>query len=145
LKYRNAPEIGLALGKMYGHDLMATHRKAFDLIIPVPLHISKKRKRGYNQSAEFGKGLAEILGIECSDEIMRRVAATETQTRKSRLHRWENVEDVFEVANIQLVQNRQILLVDDVVTTGATLEACGHKLISAGCKSLSIACIAATQ
>lgn len=146
LKYKNEPELGTALGRMYGHDLLrADYKDQFDLIIPVPLHSSRKRKRGYNQSEKFGTGLGEVLGIPCSDSYMKRQVMTETQTRKSKLNRWENVNAVFKVTHLEAVQHKRILLVDDVVTTGATLEACGQALMDAGCSELSIACIASTQ
>jgi ComF family protein len=146
LKYKNLPEVGVALGRMYGHDLLrAGYGEKFDLIIPVPIHSSRRRKRGYNQSEEFGKGLAEVLGVPCRDNLMERVVRTGTQTRKSRLNRWQNVSSVFSVTHPAGIENRKILLVDDVVTTGATLEACGQALIDAGCGELSIACIASTQ
>lgn len=146
LKYKDQPELGLALGRMYGHDLAAAnYRQEFDLIVPVPLHVSRKRNRGYNQSEEFGKGLGESLGIECSDRVVRRRISTSTQTRKSKLRRWENVKDVFEVLRPERVKGRRILLVDDVVTTGATLEACGTALLSAKPADLSIVCIASAQ
>ena len=88
------------------------------------------------------KGLSEVLGIPFSDEIMERKIKTETQTRKTKLNRWQNVTEVFQVKNFDSVQNKNILLVDDVVTTGATLEACGNCLLNAGCSTLSLACIA---
>jgi ComF family protein len=146
LKYQNQPELGNTLGRMYGYDLAgANYKNRFDLIIPVPLHASKKRRRGYNQSEEFGIGLAEVLEIACSDTFMKRVIKTETQTRKSRLNRWENVSEVFQVTKPEKIKGQRVLLVDDVVTTGATLEACGRVLLDAGCRELSIACIASTQ
>jgi ComF family protein len=146
LKYKNLPELGNTLGRIYGYDLVqANYKHEFDLIIPVPLHISRKRKRGYNQSEEFGKGLSEMLEIPCSDEFVKRVIKTKTQTRKSRLNRWENVSEVFNVIKPEAIKDKRILLVDDVVTTGATLEACGQVLVGAGCKDLSIACIASAQ
>jgi ComF family protein len=146
LKYKNQPELGVSLGRMYGQDLAsANFREKFDLIVPIPLHNSRRRKRGYNQSEEFGKGLSEVLGIPCSDKFVMRVLKTETQTRRSRLSRWKNVKEVFEVVAPDQIQNKRILLVDDVVTTGATLEACGQVLVNAGCSELSIACIASTQ
>ncbi len=146
LKYKNQPELGVALGRMYGQDLLeAEYVSEFDLIVPVPLHSSRKRNRGYNQSEEFGKGLAEILATECSDKLMRRRIGTETQTRKSKLNRWENVRQVFDVSRPERVEGKRILLVDDVVTTGATLEACGRSLLGAGTRELSIACIASAQ
>jgi ComF family protein len=146
LKYKNLPELGVALGRMYGQDLLhAGYKDRFDLIVPVPLHSTKKRRRGYNQSEEFGKGLSEVLGVPCYDHFMKRAVKTDTQTRKSRLHRWQNVSEVFQVVKGNEIENRKILLVDDVVTTGATLEACGQALINARCGDLSIACIASTQ
>lgn len=146
LKYKNQPELGVSLGRMYGHDLADSGFKGkFDLIIPVPLHTSRLRRRGYNQSEKFGKGLSEILEIPCSDEYVKRLIKTETQTRRSKLNRWKNVSEVFHVNNPEAIKEKRLLLVDDVVTTGATLEACGQALLNAGCRELSIACIASTQ
>jgi ComF family protein len=143
LKYKQQPELGVMLGNLYGDRLAEAGLKtAFDLIIPVPLHSSRRRKRGYNQSAKFAEGLAQMLGIPFSDDIMERKIKTETQTRKTKLNRWQNVNEVFEVSKLDWVQNKNILLVDDVVTTGATLEAAGDCLLQAGCSTLSIACIA---
>jgi ComF family protein len=146
LKYKHQPEIGETLGRVYGQDLLeANFKNSFDLIVPVPLHISRRRIRGYNQSEEFGKGLSQILEVPCEDTHLRRSARTETQTDKTKLSRWENVSKIFHVVDSAPLSEKRILLVDDVVTTGATLEACGRALIQAGCKELSIACIAATQ
>lgn len=146
LKYKQQPELGEMLGRVYGNDLLhADFGDAFDLIVPVPLHHSRKKIRGYNQSEEFGKGLSQMLGPPCDDTCMKRAAKTETQTHKTKISRWENVNSVFQVVNPIQVFDRRILLVDDVVTTGATLEACGRALLDAGCRELSIACIAAAQ
>jgi ComF family protein len=146
LKYKNQPEIGVQLGRVYGTDLIdENYKDQFDLIVPVPLHPSRRRKRGYNQSEEFGKGLSEILEIPCTEKFLKRIKETSTQTRKSKLNRWENVSDVFECHELHELKGKRVLLVDDVVTTGATLEACGEKLLRAGCGEISIACIAATQ
>ncbi len=146
LKYKQQPELGEMLGRVYGKDLFeAAFSESFDLIVPVPLHISRRRIRGYNQSEKFGKGLSQILDVPCDDTYMTRAARTETQTHKSKLSRWENVSRIFQVVDPSTISDRRILLVDDVVTTGATLEACGQALLSAGCRELSIACIAATQ
>lgn len=146
LKYKNQPEIGVQLGRVYGADLVAEkYKDQFDVIVPVPLHPSKRKKRGYNQSEEFGKGLSEVLEIPCTEKFLKRIKATSTQTRKSKLSRWENVSAVFEVQQEEELKGKRVLLVDDVVTTGATLEACGQKLLKAGCGDVSIACIAATQ
>jgi ComF family protein len=146
LKYRNKPELGRLLGKVYGQELLRSgFQGKFDLIIPVPLHITKKKRRGYNQSEEFGIGLSESLDIPCSDNYLERIYKTSTQTRKTRLKRWENIKDVFALKDQAAIKGKRILLVDDVVTTGATLEAVGKVLLDAGCEELSIGCIAATQ
>jgi ComF family protein len=143
LKYNNRPEIGIRMGHLYGLELMESGMGSeFDVIIPVPLHASRMRKRGYNQSAKFAEGLSEALNIGWEESISLRMNATNTQTRKGRTDRWNNVKDAFSVAAIEKVVDKRILLVDDVITTGATLEACGSHLITSGCSSLSIACIA---
>jgi ComF family protein len=142
LKYKNHPEIGVLLGELYGTKLAPTLQKTIDLILPVPLHPSRLRRRGYNQSGKFAEGLSTILSVPYSDELICRKIKTLTQTRKSKLQRWENVEDVFAIQAPQEIVGRHILLVDDVITTGATIEACGQMLFDGGCNSLSIACIA---
>jgi ComF family protein len=143
LKYRNHPEIGEALGRAYGDKMRETNQfQELDIIIPVPLHPSRKRKRGYNQSARFASGLSEKLGVPFSDDLMARRIVTGTQTLKTKLTRWESMSGVFSVKESAAIHNKNILLVDDVVTTGSTLEACAEPLLRAGCKALSIACIA---
>ena len=143
LKYRNQPEIGVSLGRMYAEKLIeAGLQNAWDLIIPIPLHESRRRKRGYNQSAKFAEGLSERLHIPFGDNLMVRKTKTATQTRKSKLNRWENVESVFAVNPTYKLSHHKILLVDDVITTGATIEACGQVLLQSGVQHLSIACIA---
>jgi ComF family protein len=143
LKYKNHADLGIALGNVYAERMMESRlQEMFDIIIPVPLHPTRKRKRGYNQSAMFAEGLSEKLEIPFSDELVQRKIKTETQTQKTKLHRWENVSEVFEVINVNSIKSKKVLLVDDVVTTGATLEACGNQLLAANCSALSIACIA---
>jgi len=143
LKYRNHPEIGVVLGKMYGEKLQEFgYHRQWDLIIPIPLHTARARKRGYNQSGKFAEGLSEKLHVPFSERALKRNRKTETQTKKSKLKRWENVETVFEVMMPEEISNQRILLVDDVVTTGATIEACVSVLLGAGCREVSIACIA---
>jgi ComF family protein len=141
LKYNNRPEVGIKLGKLYGKELKENGIDQFDLIIPVPLHESRKQKRGYNQSAKFAEGLSESLNVAWDETISFRKIRTETQTRKNKTERWDNVKDVFSISHPDQIKNRHILLVDDVITTGATIEACGRQLLDCGCV-LSIACIA---
>lgn len=146
LKYNNHPEVGVRLGKLYGKDLMDTgFNNQFDLIIPIPLHKSRKRKRGYNQSAKFAEGLSQSLQIPWDENVVLRKTKTTTQTRKTKIERWENVKDVFVVHQPESIIGKRILLVDDIITTGATLEACGQYLLNEGCATLSIACIAEAQ
>lgn len=146
LKYNNKPEVGVKLGAHYGEELARCgYQNEFDVIIPVPLHPTRKRKRGYNQSEKFAEGLSNSLGIPWDKSISVRKLSTLTQTKKSKQERWENVESVFDIDAVEKIKSQRVLLVDDVITTGATLEACGQHLISHGCKELSIACIAEAQ
>lgn len=143
LKYRGQSDLGVALGRLAGHELRqrGIHERV-DLIVPVPLPEKRRRVRGYNQSERFARGLAEVLQIPCSDTAMRCVQKTQSQTRRGKLQRWLNVKDSFDVTQPDFIAGQRILLVDDVITTGATVEACGVVLLSAGCKEISVACIA---
>ena len=142
-KYRNRPQIGNMLGRLAGRQLAETDTfKTVDLIIPVPLHPSRLRKRGYNQSERYAAGIAEKLGSMIATKNLVRIKATDTQTHKSRLARYENVKAVFGVKNPQQLAGKHILLVDDIVTTGSTLEACGRMLLDIDGVTLSIATIA---
>ncbi len=146
LKYKGKTEVGHKLGNLLGNKLaISEHYKAIDYIIPVPLHPKKERARGYNQSDCIADGIAEILSVPVLKNLLIRKRITETQTRKSRFIRYENMLSVFEVHEPEQLQNKHVLLIDDVVTTGATLEACGNELIKAGIKKLSIASVAFTQ
>ena len=146
LKYQNRPEIGVMLGRAYGDVLARAHYTIeFDLIVPVPLHPVRQRKRGYNQSLEFAKGLSEALAVPFDGNLVRRVLQTETQTKRTKLKRWQNVSEVFKVVNPKPLIGKRILLVDDVMTTGSTLEACGQVILDCHCQEISFACIAAAH
>lgn len=143
LKYRGRKEIGTDIGKFYGHDLRKSALfNTVETIIPVPLHPKKQKKRGYNQSEYFAAGLAESMHAATDFKTLYRAEASETQTKKSRFSRWKNVETVFSLKDFKALEGRHILLVDDVITTGATLEACAQTLLKIPGLKVSIATIA---
>lgn len=144
LKYKGAHELGEHLGHRYGSLLSDyTYHEQLDVVVPVPLHKYKLRSRGYNQSESFARGLSQRMGLMLQAQAITRIQHTATQTRKSRYDRWQNVEQVFVVQRPELVQDKRVLLVDDVMTTGATLEACAKALLQAGAAEVSVATIAA--
>lgn len=141
IKYENQKKLAVYLGKDYGNELREANVK-FDLIIPIPLHPRKEKARGYNQSALFSEGLGESLGITVESGVLLRETETSTQTRKRKFARWENVEGVFSLKNPQTLEGKHILLVDDVVTTGATIEAAWEVLKEIRDIKVSVAAIA---
>ncbi len=137
------PQIGNVLGVMAADQLLKSERFTdIDLIIPVPLHKRRMRERGYNQSAQFAQGLAEKLNASVSETNLIRTKNTATQTHKSRFARFENMKEVFSVEKSEDLAGKHILLVDDTVTTGSTLEACCIELLKIPGVKLSIATIA---
>ncbi len=144
LKYRNKPEVGTYLGKIYGVDLKAVgFDKKIDLIIGVPLHPAKLIQRGYNQADCIAEGLSEALEIPFDANAVKRLVHTETQTKKSRIERFQNVDNIFEVIDKEKIKGKRIAIVDDVLTTGSTLESLGITLLNAEAKDISIVTIAA--
>ena len=142
-KYKGVKQIGNLLGNIAGGQLTKNEIfKTVDIIIPVPLHKKRMRERGYNQSACFADGLAQKLNAFAEVDNLVRIMATETQTHKSRFARFENMQEVFAVKNPERLVNKHILLVDDIVTTGSTLEACGTQLLKIEGLKLSVATIA---
>ena len=122
-KYRGRKEIGYILGRQYGNELnRIMNNKNIDFIVPIPLHEKKQKKRGFNQSEYFGKGLSDSLKIPLETNVLTRQIYTETQTIRSRIDRWQNVKSIFEVCDINKIQGKHILLVDDIITTGSTIE-----------------------
>jgi len=145
IKYKGDQELGEHLGKMFIHHLQKEAiYKNVDVIVPVPLHNSKLRTRGYNQSEVLASGMADILGVTVDSLSVIRTKRSETQTRKNRADRWQNVTGIFDVTNDNLL-GKHVLLVDDVITTGATLEACGETILAAGAASLSVGALAAAM
>lgn len=129
LKYRGGKEIGVLLGKLYGKDLIGSDfLKSVDYIVPVPLHRKKLKKRGYNQAEMIAKGLSEATSIPLNTGNLVRAIHNPTQTKRTKTQRWENVKNIFDVKEPQYLKNKHILLVDDVITTGSTIEACSIAL-----------------
>lgn len=144
LKYDGNKELGAHLGLMYAQHLKTADTiKNLAGVVAVPLHLSKLRQRGYNQSEWFANGLCEGLDIPNLSSAIVRQVATETQTKKNRLERWQNVSAIFSVTNPELIANKHVLLVDDVITTGATLEACANSLLQVSGVKISLASVAA--
>lgn len=145
-KYRKFTEIGTELGLLYGRELKkAEPYNTCDYIIPVPLHKSKLRKRGFNQSAIFAEGLSQAMGIPIQLDNLVRVVATETQTKKHAYERYQNTSEIFHLTNPELLKDKHVLLVDDVITTGSTLEACVATLQKAEGVRVSVATIACAK
>jgi len=142
-KYKGMQEIGVLLGNIAGEQLAKSDIfSSVDIIIPVPLHKKRLKERGYNQSTCFADGLAQRLTAVVDDGNLVRVKSTETQTHKSRFSRFENMQEVFAVSDPEKLNGKHVLLVDDVVTTGSTLEACSLQLLKVDGLKLSIATIA---
>jgi ComF family protein len=143
LKYEKKFLIGVFLGKMLAEEIK-THRTNWkiDLIIPIPLHHLKKAERGYNQSLYIAKGLNKVLQCKYSDRVIKRIRYTESQTGLNMVERLENISEAFKIRNKKLIQGKTILLVDDVITTGATISECGKILLESGAQKVYAASIA---
>ena len=143
LKYRGYEHIGVLLGDWLGGELRDVETyKTIDMVIPVPMHKKKLKKRGYNQVAKFGQQIAMALKVDYVDDVLLKISNTTSQTTKKRIARWNNNEELFAVKNLSKIENKHILLVDDIITTGATLEACCNVLEQAKNVKISIATMA---
>ena len=143
LKYKGIREIGYELGRIYGLSLKSSGFTAdIDLIIPVPLHPAKKRIRGFNQSEIISKGIADATGLAVDVKSLSRKTKSATQTKRSRYERWTNVEGIFQVIDPQTIMGRHILLVDDVITTGSTIESCTNELLNVKGVKVSVVALA---
>ena len=143
LKYENKFPIGIFLGKTLANKIKTDRSNwNIDLIIPIPLHQLKKAERGYNQSFYIAKGMGNILKITFSDRIVKRIKYTESQTTMTLNEREENISGAFRIRNKNAVKGKSILLVDDVITTGATISECGKILLEAGAKNIYASSVA---
>jgi len=145
-KYKGQKEIGYELGKMYGIELYNSEKfKNVNVIIPVPLHPSRIKKRGYNQSEWIAKGIAESMNVPVDTTSLIRSVATQTQTKKNITQRWENVKSIFQLTDKENLKGKHVLLIDDVITTGSTLEACAHAILSVPSTKVSVASLAVAK
>ncbi len=145
LKYNNQQNIGIFLGNWIGEELKSSKRfPKIDFVVPVPLHKKKLKKRGYNQLTSFGLSIADINNASYVDTILIRKSVTETQTLKERFERWKNVQEIFHIENINFFDGKHVLLIDDVITTGATLEACAKQILKSKNVKISIVTMAYT-
>ncbi len=141
-KYRGNKKAGYYFGKLMGKSLLNSTRFNIDVIVPLPLFERKEKARGFNQAEILSNGIAEIIGKPVISKNVIRKIATETQTKKQRLERWKNVEGIFYVKNQAELEGKNILLVDDVITTGATIDACGSEILKIKDVTLNVASLA---
>lgn len=143
MKYKGHREIGIHLGTILGAEIRSVEQFGdIDCIMPVPLHRRKLKKRGFNQAELIARGVGQVLETEVDCKTLYRQTASETQTKKSRYTRWENVSDIFKLTNGHDLRGKHILVIDDVITTGATMEACLQTLLKIEDVRLSVAAVA---
>jgi ComF family protein len=143
LKYKGIRDVGREIGIIYGSELDGSQFcSGIDIILPVPLHHSKMRKRGFNQSELICSGISDATGIRMDSSSLVRCRSTSTQTRRTRYDRWTNVEGVFRINDPDQLRGKHVLLVDDVITTGSTIESCANELLKIEGVKVSVAAIA---
>ena len=145
VKYKGLKQMGTVLGREMGKSLRESRFADVDLIAPVPLHQQKLRKRGYNQSEWIARGIANVMNKPLDVHTLVRRIFSSSQTQRKRFDRWENVDSGFELVNLETFAGRHVLLIDDVMTTGATLEACAHAVLSAPETKVSVASLSYTS
>jgi ComF family protein len=132
IKYHDKREAAFEFGRFLGQKLVKqTHFQGFDYIVPVPMHLKKRISRGFNQAEFFANGLSDTMNIPVNSNVLQKIKTTDSQTKKSRLERLQNTEDVFILNTPSVFQDKNILIVDDVMTSGATLEACANTILDA--------------
>jgi ComF family protein len=146
MKYKGRPELGVLLGELLADTILQSNMPwNVDLILPVPLHKKREKLRGYNQSLCIAEGLSAGLHLPVYKNVLVKRSSTSSQTKKGRFSRYENLKSAFSIVDDTEIKGKHILLVDDVITTGATIEACASALNLAGIATLSIAAIAYTK
>jgi ComF family protein len=145
-KYQGKREIGECLGRKMGSSLHQSMRfNSIDAIVPLPLFASREKKRGYNQASILCEGIGHAFKLPVLNQAIMRTTATKTQTHKNRINRWQNMQGKFQLAERDRLANKHLLLVDDIITTGATLDACANELLKAEGSRVSIVALAYTE
>ncbi len=145
LKYKGIKSVGITLGEMAALEIQESgFFEDIDLMVPIPIHHIKRKKRGYNQSELIANGISNITEMEVNSVVLKKVLNTQSQTRKKRIERWENVNSTFRISDKESLKNKHILMIDDVVTTGATIEAVANELNKLPGVKLSLLTIACT-
>jgi ComF family protein len=142
LKYKDRQDVGSFLGQRFAEELKLFYTLPVDIVIPMPLHPDKEKLRGYNQCSSIARGMADVLHCEVREDVIIRSTANPSQTKLNRAKRWDNVKGIFELVNAEAIANKHVLLIDDTLTTGATLESCGSELVAGKNTQLSIATLA---
>ena len=145
LKYKNKPEIGIELGFLLGQKLQEADMTDFDKIIPIPLHLRKKKIRGYNQSTKIAQGIADTIDRPIDIKSVTRAIYTETQTKKNKYERIKNMKGVFSIKDPKKLENKHILIIDDIITTGATILSLSKEMSKIKGIKISIATLAVTK
>jgi ComF family protein len=142
-KYKSKKDIGIYFGRIMGEAICASNRFTdIDAIVPLPLFASKEKKRGYNQATVLAEGISSVMNVPVSKNSIGRIIATDTQTKKNRIERWQNIDGKFKLKEKESIAGKHILLIDDVITTGATLDACANELLEAEGIQVSVATLA---
>jgi len=143
IKYKKEKSLGIFMGELMGESMKeANNIQLFDAIIPLPMHVSKERQRGYNQAMLIAEGVSFTTGIPVINDAIIKTKKTTSQTNKQRTARWKNAEGNFNIIKPEILKDKHLLLIDDVITTGATLEACGHEIMKIPDIQLSVATLA---
>ena len=146
IKYNHGTELGFKMGKLFGNEIKGSEFiSSVDAIIPIPLHPKKQKQRGYNQAEIIANGMGEALNLPIIRHVLVRSIHNPTQTKRTKTQRWENVDGIFTIADAKILEDKHILLVDDVMTTGSTLEAAADALVKIPNIKISVATLAEAQ